>query len=183
MEYSYSSDWAKTRRLSIAHGCSSLDLVESSLVYTANRLAVQSFLQAARPTLLVAKHEAFSRIDCSGYLCFLCKSIHYPFCFPPSYSHAIRHSKESSTSGSTATLSPVEQQRGFGHLSTINENGYKTGDALSASSEGHLEEMGSPSRSWLTKFLVEAHLSAPNRRWEARSKRAPVPLVGRQINH
>lgn len=85
------------------------------------------------------------------------------------------HSKGDSTTASTATLSPVEQQRGFGRLSTINENGPRAGDALSASKDS-MDEKGPSTKfphSWLTKFLVDAHLSAPNRRWEANSNRSP----------
>lgn len=137
MEYSFSSGWVKTHRSCIANGSSRLDLAESSLVYTVNLTAVQSCRQAAGPTLLAAKHEASSRIDCSGYLCFLCKSIQG--LLSSCYSHFIRHSKDS-TSASTATLSPVEQQGGFGHLSTINEYTPRAGDALSASTDSMEEK-------------------------------------------
>lgn len=71
-----SSDWVKTHRSCTANGSSRLDSAESSLVYTANLRAVQSCRQAARPALLAAEHEASSRTDYSGCLCFLCKSIH-----------------------------------------------------------------------------------------------------------
>lgn len=166
-EYFSSSDWVKMHRHCTANGSSRLDLAESFLVYTANPLAVQSCRQAARPTLLEADHEASSSFDYSGCLCFLCESILWPFCLPAT--NTIRHSKEDSTSTSTATLSPVQQQRGFGQLSTINENVPKAGDALSASTESMNEEDSptKPPHSWLTNFLVDAHLSAPNRRWEA----------------
>ncbi|KAL9133839.1 MAG: hypothetical protein Q9175_004975 [Cornicularia normoerica] len=76
------------------------------------------------------------------------------------------HSKEDSTSASTATLSPVEQQRGFGRLSTINKAGSRAGDAANASTES-MDEKDYPTKpphSWLTTFLVDAHLTAPNRR-------------------
>lgn len=85
LECSFSSDWAKTRRPCIANISSRLDWVDSSLGYTANRLAVQSYQQAARRTLLAAKRETSSRVDCSGCLCFLCKSIHGPFCPPATH--------------------------------------------------------------------------------------------------
>lgn len=87
------------------------------------------------------------------------------------------HSKEDSASASTATLSPVEKQRGFGQLSTINENEPRAGGALSASTAS-IDEKDSSTKapsSWLTNFLVDAHLSAPNRRWEANSNGAAVP--------
>ena len=165
-EYFSSSGWVKMHRHCTANGSSRLDSAESFLVYTANLLAVQSCRQAARPTLLSADHEASSSADYSGCLCFLCGSIHCPFCLPAA--NTSRHSKEDSTSTSTATISPVQQQRGFGQLSTINENGPKAGDALSASTESMNEDSSTKSpHSWLTDFLVEAHLSAPNRRWEA----------------
>ena len=78
-----------------------------------------------------------------------------------------RHSKEASTTASTATLSPVEQQRGFRNLETINEMEPGAGGTLSTSTESMHEKdfLTKPSHSWLTKFLVDAHLSAPNRRW------------------
>lgn len=82
--------------------------------------------------------------------------------------NTVRHSKECSTIASTATLSPVEHQRGFGQLSTINEKEPRAGGALSASTAS-MHEKDSPTRaqdSWLTKFLVDTHLSAPNRRQE-----------------
>lgn len=148
-------------------------MAESFLVYTANPLAVQSCRQAARPTRLAARHEASSRIDCSGCLCFPCEFIHGPFCL--SATNTIRHSKGHSTSASTATLSPIEQQRGFGQLLTFNENGPRAGGALSASTES-MDEKDFSTRaphSWLTNFLVDAHLSAPSRRWEANSNTAP----------
>lgn len=173
MECFCSSDWVKTHRLCTANGSSSLDLDECFLVYTANLLAVQYCRQAARPALLAVEHEASSRTDCSGYLCFLCEFEHGPFGLPDT--DTIRHSKGDSTTTSTATLSPVEQQRGFGRLSTINENGPRAGDVLSAS-EDSMDEKGPSTKfphSWLTKFLVDAHLSAPNRRWEANSNRSP----------
>ena len=83
----------------------------------------------------------------------------------------VRHSKEASTIASTATLSPVEQQRGFGQLPTIEEKGLRAGGALSASTASMHEKDSStrPQHSWLTKFLVDAHLSAPNRRQEGSS--------------
>ena len=86
----------------------------------------------------------------------------------------VRHSKEGSTIASTATLSPVEQQRGFGQLSTINEKELRAGGALSASTAS-MHEKDFPTRlqhSWLTNFLVDAHLSAPNRRQEVSSNGA-----------
>ena len=182
MEYSFSSGWVKTHRSCIANGSSRLDLAESSLVYTANLTAAQSCRQAAGPTLLAEKHEASSRIDCSGYLCFLCKFIQG--LLSSCYSHFIRHSKDS-TLASTASLSPVEQQGGFGHLSTINEHMPRAGDALSASTDS-MEEKDSPTQpphSWLTNFLVGAHLSAPNRRWEASSNGGRMPHVGSNSSH
>ena len=182
MEYSFSSGWVKTHRSCIANGSSRLDLAESSLAYTANLTAVQSCRLAAGPTLLAAKHEASSRIDCSGYLCFLCKSTQG--LLSSCYSHFIRHSKDS-TSASTATLSPVEHQGGFGHLSTINEHTPRAGDALSASTDS-MQEKDSPTQpphSWLTNFLVGAHLSAPNRHREASSTGGQMPHVGSNSNH
>ena len=168
-EYSSSSDWVKMHRPCTANGSSRLDLAESFLVYTANLLAVQSCRQAARPTPSAANHEASSSIDCSACPCFLCESLHCSFC--PHANSTIRHSKEDSTSTSTATLSPLQLQRGFGQLSTINENVSKASDALSNSTES-MNEKDSPTKpphSWLTNFLVDAHLSAPNRRWEENS--------------
>ncbi|CAF9916503.1 MAG: a-factor receptor [Alectoria fallacina] len=94
------------------------------------------------------------------------------------------HSKDS-TLASTASLSPVEQQGGFGHLSTINEHMPRAGDALSASTDS-MEEKDSPTQpphSWLTNFLVGAHLSAPNRRWEASSNGGRMPHVGSNSSH
>ena len=86
----------------------------------------------------------------------------------------VRHSKDGSTIASTATLSPVEQQRGFGQLSTIEEKELSAGGALSASTASMHEKDSStrPQHSWLTKFLVDAHLSAPNRRQEVISNGA-----------
>lgn len=166
-EYFSSSDWAKTHRPCTANGSSAWDLVGSFLVYTANPLAVQSCRQAARPTLLAADHEASSSTDYSGCLCFLCEFIHRPFCL--SATNTIRRSKEDSTSTSTATLSPVQQQRSFGQLSTINENVPRAVETLSASAESMNEKdtQTKAPHSWLTDFLVDAHLSAPSRRWEA----------------
>lgn len=166
-EYFSSLDWVKMHRNCTANGSSRLDSAESFQVYTANLLAVQSCRQAAKPTLLAADHEAFSSTEFSGCLCFLCESIHCPFCLPAA--NTIRHSKADSISTSIGTLSPVQQQRGFGQLSTINENVPIAADALSASTES-MNEKDSPAKaphSWLTNFLVDAHLSAPNRRWEA----------------
>ena len=40
---------------------------------------------------------------------------------------------------------------------------------------------GAP-HSWLTNFLVDAHLSAPSRRWEANSNTAPNTLIGSSDN-
>lgn len=168
-EYSSSSDWVKMRRPCTANGYSRLDLAEYFLVYTANLLAVQSCRQAARPTPLAANHEASSSIGCSACQCFPCESLHRSSC-PPANS-TIRHSKEDSASTSTATISPVQQQRGFGQLSTINENVANASDALSTSTES-MNEKDSPTKpphSWLTNFLVDAHLSAPNRRREETS--------------
>ena len=88
--------------------------------------------------------------------------------------NVVRHSKEGSTIASTATLSPVEQQRAFGQLSTIDEKELRAGGALSASTAS-MHEKDSPTRlqqSWLTRFLVDAHLSAPNRRQEVSSSEA-----------
>ena len=166
-EYFSSSGWVKMHRHCTANGSSRLDSAESFLVYTANLLAVQFCRQVARPTLLAANHEASSSADYSGCLCFLCKSIHCSFSLAAA--NTIRHSKADSISTSTATLSPVQQQRGFGQLSTINENVSRTGDALSASTESMIEKDSptKPPHSWLTNFLVDAHLSAPNRRMEA----------------
>ena len=178
-----SSGWVKTHRPCTANGSSMLDLAGSFLVYIANRLAVQSCQRAARPVLSVAKREASSKTDCSQYLCFLCKSLHSRI-----YLAAIdnvRHSKEGSTSASTATLSPVEQQRGFGQLPTINENGPRAGDVLSASTVS-MDETTSPTKSqhsWLTNFLVDAHLSAPSRRWEVNWNRAPNAHAGSNSNN
>lgn len=166
-EYFSSSDWVKMHRPCTANGSSRLDLAESFLVYTASLLAVQSCRQAVRPTLLAANHEASSSIGCSACLCFLCESLHCSFDL--SANNTIRHSKEDSTSTSTASFSPVQQQRGFGQLSTINENVPNASDSLSASNKS-MNEKDSPTKaphSWLTNFLVDAHLSAPNRRWES----------------
>lgn len=93
--------------------------------------------------------------------------------------NCIRHSKGGSTAASTATLSPVERQRGFTYLSTIDESGPRAGRALSASTAS-MEEKESPTKaphSWLTRFLVDAHLSAPSRRWEANTNEAPISHV------
>ena len=163
--YLSSLDWAKTHRPCTANGSSGLDLADSFLVYTANLLAVRSCQQAARQTLLAAQPEASLRVIFSGCLCFLCESIHGSFYLFAT--NTIRRSKEDSTSASNATLSPVEQQRSFGQLSTINGTSPRAGDTLSASTES-MDEKGSPTKaphSWLTNFLVDAHLSAPNRRW------------------
>ena len=97
----------------------------------------------------------------------------------------VRHSKEGSTIASTATLSPVEQQRGFGQLSTINEKELRAGGPLSASTAS-MHEKDSPTRlqhSWLTNFLVDAHLSAPNRRQEVSSTGAPNKHAGSNSHH
>ena len=97
----------------------------------------------------------------------------------------VRHSKEGSTIASTATLSPVEQQRGFGQLSTINEKELGAGGALSASTAS-MHEKDSPKRpqhSWLTNFLVDAHLSAPNRRQEVSSNGALNTHADRNSHH
>ena len=96
-----------------------------------------------------------------------------------------RHSKEGSTIASTATLSPVEQQRGFGQLSTIDEKELRAGGALSASTAS-MHEKDSPTgaqHSWLTKFLVDAHLSAPNRCQEVSSNGAPNTHAGSKSHH
>ena len=96
-----------------------------------------------------------------------------------------RHSKEDSTIASTATLSPVEQQKGFGQLSTINEKEPRAGGALSASTASMHEKDSStrPQHSWLTEFLVDAHLSAPNRRQEVSSNGAPNTHAGSNSHH
>ena len=97
----------------------------------------------------------------------------------------VRHSKDGSTIASTATLSPVEQQRGFGHLSTIEEKELSAGGALSASTASMQEKDSStrPQHSWLTKFLVDAHLSAPNRRQEVNSNGALNTHTGSESHH
>ena len=164
------------------NGSSRLDLAESFLVYTAHLLAVQSCRQAAKPILLAAEREASSRTDCSGCLCFLCEFVHDPSCL--SATNTVRHSKEHSTSASIATRSPVDIQKGFGQLSTINEHGPRAGGALSASTES-MDEKESPTRpahSWLINFLVDAHLSAPSRRWEATSHGAQIPHAENNSN-
>ena len=95
-----------------------------------------------------------------------------------------RHSKEGSTIASTATLSPVEQQRGFGQLSTIDEKEQRAGGALSASTASmHEEDPTRPQHSWLTNFLVDAHLSAPNRRQEVSSNGALNTHAGSNSHH
>ena len=97
----------------------------------------------------------------------------------------VRHSKEASTIASTATLSPVEQQRGFEQLPTIEEKELRAGGALSASTAS-THEKDSPTRaqhSWLTKFLVDAHLSAPNRRQEGSSNEGLEILAGSTGHH
>lgn len=178
-----SSGWAKTHRPCTANGSSRLDLAECFLVYIAHLRAVPSCRQAARQTLLAAEHGASFIAVCSGRLCFHCESIHGPFNIPTT--KTIRRSKEDSTSASTATLSPVEQQRDFGQLSTINENSPTAEDTLSASTES-MGEQRSPTKlphSWLTSFLVDAHLSAPNRCWEASSSGASNPHAGSNSNH
>ena len=97
----------------------------------------------------------------------------------------VRHSKEGSTIASNTTLSPIEQQRGFGQLSTINEKEPRAGGALSASTAS-MHEKDSPTRpqhSWLTEFLVDTHLSAPNRRQEMSSNGAPNTHAGSNSYH
>lgn len=170
-----SLDWVKTHRPCTANGSSRLDLAESFLVYNAHLLAVQSCPQAAKPILSAAEHEASSRTDCSGCLYFLCEFVHDPSC--RFATNTVRHSKEHSASASTATQSPVEKQKGFGQLSTINEHGSRAGGALSASTESMdgKESRTRPAHSWLTNFLVDAHLSARSRRWEANSNGAQIP--------
>ena len=163
------SGWVMMQRPCIVNGSSRPDSAESSLAYIANLLAAPYYRQATRPTLLEAKHEASSRIDCSACLCFLCES---NYCNVWLFDTKIlRHSKGGSTTASTATLSPVEQQGGFSQLSTINEDTPRTGDTLSASTVfmDEKESSAGPAHSWLTSFLVDAHLSAPSRRWGADS--------------
>ena len=164
-----SSGLVKTHRPCIANGSSRLDLAESFLVCITDLLAVRHCPQSARPTLSAAKHESFSRNDCFGCRCFLRES--FTVFYFLATTNIVRHSKETSTSTSTVIPPPVEQERGFCQISSINEDGPRAGGALSASSE-YTDEKGSPTKarfSWLTKFLVEAHLSAPNRRWEGDS--------------
>ena len=181
--YLSSSGWAKTHRPCTANGSSRLDLAEYFLVYIAHLLAVPSCRQAARQILLAPEHEASFKAVCSGRLSFHCESIHGPL--DSITTKTIRRSKEDSTSASTATLSPLEQQRGFGQLLTINENSSRAGDTLSAFTES-VGEQRSPTKlphSWLANFLVDAHLSAPNRCWEASSSGASKPHVGSNSNH
>ena len=85
--------------------------------------------------------------------------------------NTVRHSKEASTAASTMTLSPVEQQRGFSNLEPINEMGpgFGAGAEVEAGSNtfsGPTDEEflpTKPSNPWLTRFLVDTHLTALNR--------------------
>jgi len=78
-----------------------------------------------------------------------------------------RHSHRSSIPPSVATLSPAESQRGFGSLPRISEGEYKTYNNPSNSSSPMLEKSSPPSqsskKSWLNRFLIKTHLSAPLR--------------------
>ena len=172
-----------THRPCTGNGSSRLDLAESFLVYIASLLAAQYCQQGARPILSVAKHDFFSRTDCSGRRCFLCESSDGLLLLRST--NIFRHSKEGSTIASTATLSPVEQQRGFGQLSTINEKEPRAGGALSASTAS-MHEKDSPTgtqHSWLTSFIVDAHLSAPNRCQEVSSNGAMNTHAGSNSHH
>ena len=73
----------------------------------------------------------------------------------------------------------------FSHLSTIKEVGSRAGGALSASTASMDEKDAATNRphSWLTDFLIDAHLSAPSRRWEANSIEDINAHIGSDTNH
>ena len=126
--------------------------------------------EAATPTRLAAAHASFSTSSSPRDRDFPCKLIliSQVHSFKNFLLTHNRHSHRSSNAPTVTTLSPVESQRGFTSLPTISEGGQMSSHGPSTSSSPVLEKAALSAdtfsqHSWLKRFLVKTHLSAPLR--------------------